>query len=173
MNLLSQYYLFKVASMVSLTPRLTSHEIAGKHTQVFIQTFADRVMVLVTQLGKVGNLIQATLPATAALLPPSIEPLQSNKLNLPEPPAAVELTPLLGSAPSAHMQTLHSLYASQIATIIWTEGSQHGLESSRKSVVVGLALAKTPDSEAGSTGQVERDLFEGVMRMVYDLLRSG
>lgn len=84
----------------------------------------------------------------------------------------MELTPLLGSAPSAHMQTLHSLYASQIATIIWTEGSKHGLESSRKSIVVGLALAKTPDSEAGGMGQVERDVFEGVMRMVYDLLRS-
>lgn len=37
---------------------------------------------------------------------------------------------------------------------------------------MGLALAKSLDSEAGSTGQVERGVFEGVMRMVYDLLRS-
>lgn len=29
----------------------------GNHTEIFIQTYADRVLILITQLGKVGNLV--------------------------------------------------------------------------------------------------------------------
>lgn len=43
--------------MASLTPRQTSRNLNGNSTQVFLQTFADRVLVLVTQMGKVGNLV--------------------------------------------------------------------------------------------------------------------
>ena len=32
-------------------------DIAGQSTQIVLQTFADRIFVLVTQLGKVGNLV--------------------------------------------------------------------------------------------------------------------
>ncbi|KAF8965264.1 hypothetical protein BDZ97DRAFT_1904150 [Flammula alnicola] len=156
--------------MAAFTPRQTSRDLDGKNTQVFLQSFADRILVLVSQMGKVGNLIQATLPATASLLPPSAEASQPNKILLPEPSPATELVPLLGSAPSAHLQTLHSLYASQIATIIWTEESKNGLEAFRRSVVVGLAL-KSGNPEDGA-GQGEREVLEGVMSMVYDLLRS-
>lgn len=115
--------------------------------------------------------IQATLPATASLLPPTSDPSQSHKLILPEPSPAVELTPLLGSAPSSHLQTLHSLYASQIATIIWTEESKNGLESFRRSVVVGLALVKS-NTEGNGKGSEEREVFEGVMSSLYDLLKA-
>lgn len=78
------------------------------------------------------------------------------------------MTSLLGSAPSEHLQTLHTLYASQIATIVWTEEAQHGLDGQRRSVVVGLSLGK---QEGDANG--EREVFEGVMSMVYDLLRSS
>lgn len=44
--------------MASFTPRQTSRELGGKHTQVFMQSFADRILVLVTQMGKVGNLVR-------------------------------------------------------------------------------------------------------------------
>ncbi|PPQ87984.1 hypothetical protein CVT25_001063 [Psilocybe cyanescens] len=155
--------------MATFTPRQTSRSLNGKLTQVFMQTFADRVLILVTQMGKVGNLIQATLPATAALIPPVSDPNQPNKLILPEPSPAIQLTSLLGSSPSAHLQTLHSLYASQIATIVWTEEAQIGLESLRRSIVVGLALYPLQE---GDEGRGEREVFEGVMHMVYDLLRS-
>ncbi len=37
--------------------RQTEKELAGNLTQVVIQTFSDRTLVLVTQLGKVGNLV--------------------------------------------------------------------------------------------------------------------
>ncbi|KAF4615031.1 hypothetical protein D9613_003115 [Agrocybe pediades] len=159
--------------MTSLTPRQTCRNLNGKDTHVFIQTFADRVLVLVTQLGKVGNLIQATLPETAPLLPSQQDPSQPNKIQLPEPSPAIQLTPLLGGSPSPHLQDLYSLYASQIATIIWTEESKVGLEGIRRGVVVGLALYKQGGGQEDENASGEREVFEGVMEMVYDLLQSG
>lgn len=44
--------------MAAYTPRQTSRELEGRDTQVFMQSFADRILVLVTQLGKVGNLVR-------------------------------------------------------------------------------------------------------------------
>ncbi|KAH9484365.1 hypothetical protein JR316_0003846 [Psilocybe cubensis] len=155
--------------MATFTPRQTSRTLNGKHTQVFMQTFADRIVILVTQIGKVGNLIQATLPATAVLIPRVPDPTQPNKLILPESSPAIQLTPLLGSAPSPHQQTLHSLYASQIATIVWTEEALLGLERLRRSVVVGLALCQRQGED---DPQGEQEVFQGVMSMLYDLLRS-
>lgn len=107
------------------------------------------------------------MPDTASLIPS--EPFDQNQLFLPEPSPAIQLTPLFGSAPSEHQQTLYSLYVSQIATIIWKHESQRGLESCRRSVVVGLALSKL-DSPEGEI-RAEREVFEGVMSMLYDLLR--
>lgn len=92
-----------------------------------------------------------------------------NHLLLPEPSPAIQLTPLFGSAPSEHLQTLYSLYVSQIATIIWRHESQRGLESSRRSVVVGLALSKLGSQEGEM--RAEKEVFEGVMSMLHDLLQ--
>ena len=99
---------------------------------------------------------------------PDAIPLSSESSLLPEPSPAIQLTPLFGSTPSEHQQTLYSLYASQIATIIWRHESQRGLESCRRSVIVGLALSKL-DSQGEIP--VEREIFEGVMSMLHDLLR--
>jgi proteasome assembly chaperone 3 len=107
------------------------------------------------------------LPDTASLIQYSES--DQNHL-LPEPSPAIQLTPLFGSAPSEHQQPLYALYASQIATIFWRHESQRGLESSRRSVVVGLALSKL-DSHEGHM-QAERETFEGVMKMLHDLLRQ-
>ncbi|KAG1772773.1 hypothetical protein EDD22DRAFT_860008 [Suillus occidentalis] len=70
----------------------TSVELEGVHTDIMIQGFADRILVLVTQMGKVGNLIQASIPLTTPLLSAQEDSL------LPSPPAAIQLTPLLGEA---------------------------------------------------------------------------
>ena len=35
----------------------TIRELNGISTEVLIQTFADRILILITQLGKVGNLV--------------------------------------------------------------------------------------------------------------------
>ena len=87
----------------------------------------------------------------------------------PAPPAGIQLTPLLGGSPSEHLQTLHSLYAAQIATIIWVEEEKRSLAVDRRSVVVGIALRK-----AKATGDEldadERNIFHGVMHHLYCIL---
>ncbi|KAJ7111539.1 hypothetical protein C8R43DRAFT_903991 [Mycena crocata] len=150
--------------------RQTFRELQGNNTEVVVQTFADRILVLVTQLGKVGNLIQATIPETTPLFPAIQDPAQPNVRALPEPPASIQLTPLLGNAPSEHLRTLHSLYAAQIATIIWTAGSSNPLEVSRRSVIVGIALRKSESSGDEGLTENERSVFTGVMSMVSELV---
>ena len=173
---------------IMLYPRQASKELSEIPTDVLIQSYADRILVLVTQMGKVGNLvplfyilvttlvthppkIQASIPDTVPLLPPPpSHPSDPNRLLLPPPPAAIQLTYLLGGSSSEHMQTLHSLYAAQIATIIWTHESQTALEASRRSIVVGVALCGR-DSDANADKR-ERAVFEGVMTMLQELLLS-
>ncbi|PPR03619.1 hypothetical protein CVT24_007736 [Panaeolus cyanescens] len=161
-----------------------ARNVNGKHTEILIQTYSDRVLVLVTQLGKVANLvcsfiglikcsidlgdkIQASIPPTAPLLPPSQESSAPNTLALPTPSPAIHLTPLLGSASSEDLQTLHSLYAAQIATIIWTDELNRKGDDSRRSVVVGLALAKVDDDEK------IREVFQSIMSMLLEVLDKG
>ncbi|KAJ7343409.1 hypothetical protein B0H14DRAFT_2660787 [Mycena olivaceomarginata] len=153
--------------------RQLSRELVGNTTEILIQTFADRILVLVTQLGKVGNLIQATIPDTIPLLPAIQDPDQPNIQALPEPPAGILLTPLLGNAPSEHLQTLHCLYASQIATLLWTAGASNPLEVSRRPVVVGIALRKSNSPDDGSLSEDERSVFTGVMSMVQELVAAA
>ncbi|KAI0707614.1 hypothetical protein C8Q76DRAFT_628244 [Earliella scabrosa] len=147
-------------------------ELEGKQTDVLLQAFADRILVLVTQLGKVGSLIQATIPSTMPLLPPPPpDPSEPNVVPLPIPPPSLQLTPLLGSAPSERIQTLHNLYASQIATIVWTMEEASVLEADRRAIVVGIALAKTtgPLNSSELTPH-DRAVFYGVMEMVRELV---
>ncbi|KAG1803768.1 uncharacterized protein HD556DRAFT_1330194 [Suillus plorans] len=137
----------------------TSVELEGVPTEIMVQGFADRILVLVMQLGKVGNLIQASIPSTTPLLSADLDEDSTN--GLPAPPAAIRLTPLLGGASSEHLQTLHSLYAAQIATIIWVEEAKK-MAVNRRSVVVGIALHKDAD---------ERNTFHGVMNHLYRLVK--
>ncbi|KAH9935020.1 uncharacterized protein B0H18DRAFT_979432 [Fomitopsis serialis] len=150
-----------------------ARELDGAHTDVLLQAFADRILVLITQIGKVGTLIQATIPATTALDPaPPPDPSEPNVIPLPPPPPAIQLTPLLGSAPSEHMQTLHSLYTSQVATVIWTEEVQEFMEAERRPIVVGLALRKSSEAEGLGLAEYERKVFYGVMEMVRELVQQ-
>jgi hypothetical protein len=91
-----------------------------------------------------------------------------NDLVLPPVPPAIELTTLLGNTLSEHMQTLHSLYAAQIATIIWNWEDEHS-PGLRRSVVVGIALRKIHEQDEVG----ERESFFQVMEMVQQLLREG
>lgn len=117
--------------------------------------------------------MQVTLPATVPLLPVTApDPAHSNGQPLPSPPAALQLTTLLGSAPSEHMHTLYSLYASQIATIIWTVEGEGPSEVSRRSVVVGLALRKSEETSGMGLTERERNIFQGVMTMLYELFND-
>ncbi|KIJ69306.1 hypothetical protein HYDPIDRAFT_79659 [Hydnomerulius pinastri MD-312] len=148
----------------------TSVGVEGVQTELVVQAFVDRILVLVTQMGKVGNLIQASIPSTT--------PLDSNALSnpsaesLPSPPAAIQLTPLLGGAPSEHMQTLHSLYASQIAILVWLAEAEELVGADRRSVVVGIALRKSTSAGGEGLSEEERKMFHGIMSTLRSLLKE-
>lgn len=42
-----------------LTLQQTSRDLNGISTQILVQAFADRILVLVTQMGKVGTLVHS------------------------------------------------------------------------------------------------------------------
>ncbi|GAW01146.1 hypothetical protein LENED_002725 [Lentinula edodes] len=106
----------------------------GVPTEISLQYYGDSTLILVTQVGKVGNLV--SLPATIPVTPSAPDTTEPNSPILPPPPIAIQLTPLFGSAPSDRIQTLHNLYASQIATIIWLAETENPLQVVRKNVVV-------------------------------------
>ncbi|KAH0583793.1 hypothetical protein J132_07308 [Termitomyces sp. J132] len=155
-----------------MSTRQVSRPLGGQHTEILVQFFADRVLVIVTQLSKVGTLIQASIPDTAPLLPaPEPNSQYPNQQPMPLPSPAIQLTPLIGSSPSEHMHTLHSLYASQIATIIWTQAALNAPGTSRRSVVVGLALKKSDGPNEEEVTEQEKELFQGVMSALLELLK--
>ena len=49
---------FQAGKMASFTPRQAAAELDGVRTVVFVQSYADRTLVLVTQVGKVGRLVR-------------------------------------------------------------------------------------------------------------------
>ncbi|KAF7440726.1 hypothetical protein PC9H_001074 [Pleurotus ostreatus] len=146
-----------------------SKEIDGQNTDVLLQYYADRILVVVTQFGKVGSLIQASIPSTAPLLVPSDAP-DADEDQLPQPPPSIQLTPLMGSAQSDHMHTLNSLYASQIATLVWL--AEETLRPSRRNVVVGLALRRTDSETIPALIDVEKRTFVQIMGVVREALAS-
>lgn len=110
--------------------------------------------------------IQASIPPTTSLPPQPSVPGQ-----LPSPSPAIQLTNLLGSAPSEHIQTLHSLYASQIATLVWLSEPSSAADLGRKSAVVGLALKKLESGEDGLS-ENEKAVFHEIMGLVQGMLKQ-
>ncbi|WWC91735.1 uncharacterized protein L201_006682 [Kwoniella dendrophila CBS 6074] len=151
--------------------------ICNVDTELLIQTFDDRILVIVTQNGKVGCLTQASLPAHIPLLPPP-QPSSTNGHSdnlhileiLPIPPPSIKLTNLLGKSPN---ETLYDLYINQISTLIFW-----ALEISsqpRRNVVVGLSLKKREslsshtideEDEGDILDDYERERYAGIMELV-------
>ncbi|EIW85125.1 hypothetical protein CONPUDRAFT_49077 [Coniophora puteana RWD-64-598 SS2] len=149
-------------------------QVNGTYTEISLQTFADRVIVLITQLGKVGNLTQASIPQTTPL--PSVEifvqTTSEGEAQLPTPPAAIQLTPLLGYPPSNHLQTLHALYVSHVATLVWMVEVTGALSSNRRSVIVGVALQPQANPSENGLSSQERETFLGIMDLFQTTLSS-
>jgi len=97
---------------------------------------------------------------------------EGERETLPEPPVSIHLTPLFGSAPDEHIRMLHSLYASQVAALVWTYSS----EIERKGVVTGIALKKPTRSyneeNDAMVSEQERATFLEIMGMVKELLKQ-
>jgi proteasome assembly chaperone 3 len=169
--------------MASATLRRTLND--DSVLDVVLQLYSDRTLVLITQLGKVGNLVRALgcsaepmiiersrhLQIQASI--PDTSPLPARgETELPEPPAAIQLTPLLGSPSSEHLQALHSTYASQASTIVWVYGFGSLEAGPRQPVIVGIALKRLPDPP-GNTHEEERAVFTTAMSMLRELLSRG
>ena len=109
------------------------------------------------------------MPATAPLLPTVSDsedaPPESEigaHSSLPQPPASIVLTPLLGATTNLHMHTLTNLYVSQIATLAW-----HSDPSTRDPVIVGLALKKRgSESDDPTLTEEERRAYFSIMALV-------
>ncbi|GAA5822063.1 hypothetical protein JCM11251_004844 [Rhodosporidiobolus azoricus] len=162
--------------------------INGVHTDVLVQSFADRILVIVTQLGRIGCMIQVS-PPPPTLPSPVPPPPSSNTLlaSLPPPHPSTILSPLFGVPPSPHIASLHDLYASQIGAIVFG-GSGRGaggmedmggmpvLASAAKPVVLGIGLkVKAPaagddEDDEGGVSEEERQTFGQVMEMVLECL---
>jgi proteasome assembly chaperone 3 len=109
------------------------------------------------------------MPDTAPLLPS--EPSQNtSEPSLPPPPPSIQLTPLFGQAPSEFAQTLYSLYASQVATLIWTAEAAGEADGGRRGIVVGVALRGSPEN--GDSRGHEQKVFLGVMTMIQEMLKQ-
>ncbi|KAF8136568.1 hypothetical protein EV363DRAFT_1319950 [Boletus edulis] len=127
----------------------TSVLVRGLRTELIVQPFADRILVLVTQMGKVGNLIQVSIPSTA-------DPNAHTSFNdsdprepLPSPSPAIQLTQSLG-----------------IATLLWlTIGGEY------RSVVVGIALRSSKGHEEGEVSEEEQQTFLAVMEGLRTILK--
>lgn len=112
------------------------------------------------------------MPQTAPLLGQPSPDEEPNASALPPPPPSIQLTPLLGSAPTDHLRTLYALYASQVATIVWTAEAGGLMDERRRSVIVGLALKKSGEEEDQGLSIAERETFHQVMGMVRDLVKD-
>jgi len=155
----------------------TEQPVQGVSTKILVQSFSDRVMVLVTQMGKVGCLIQASLPQTVPIPPPSRAPgtdnAPSTRVIPPAPPPAIELTPLLGHPPTPELHTFYNLLSAQLATVVWSseEADGNSFGGTRRPVVVGIALKRDDsDSRDAELGEHSGSRLEVKYTAIVDTL---
>lgn len=72
------------------------------------------------------------------------------------------------------MATLYALYASHIATLLWSLSEQNGLGSDRRSIIVGIALKQVQQGQNDSRvlNDEVKGTFRAVMKMIIDLQKS-
>lgn len=178
------------AGVLPIPTFVVHRAISGLPTELSIQVYDDRIMVLLSQLGnKVGCLVshfnigvlktmltagirtqtQASLPASIPLTTPRAraEPTESNDAStnllsmLPTPSPSISLLPLVG----APLQpTRHDFFVSQIATVVWwlseTSAVSGTQSSSRARRPVVVGLALKHDRGTASPYDGEQDEFD-------------
>ncbi|GAA6046337.1 hypothetical protein JCM3770_004870 [Rhodotorula araucariae] len=174
-----------------------ARKVNGVQTDVLVQIFADRVLVIVTQLGRIGCMIQVTPPPSALPALPRAPPhpiaaanpagsgpeqqkQQSGSIlaSLAPPDPSTLLTPLFGAAPSPRLAALHDLYAAQVAACVFrrfgADEAAGGAGGAPRPVVLGIGLKRTgDDGDAEGEARVseaEKRTFESVMEMVLECL---
>ncbi|KAG0147241.1 hypothetical protein CROQUDRAFT_656350 [Cronartium quercuum f. sp. fusiforme G11] len=158
----------------------SSRLIDGIRTDVLVQSFADRILILVTQLGKVGTLTQISMPMTSIDEPYELSPAvpSLNLPSLPVPHTSLQISPLLSTPPS-DSKIIYEVYLNQIGMLVLTgfgprpnpplPPSQAFGRGSRQ-LVVGLALdfaSKASKAGEGDSDK-ERIKFGSIMEMVME-----
>ncbi|GAA5858710.1 hypothetical protein JCM5353_008263 [Sporobolomyces roseus] len=148
-------------------------------TDLMIQSFNDRILVILTQLGRIGCMIQVSPPPSTlpAALPSHSSSSDSSALSsLPPPHPSSTLSPLFGVPPSPHVSALHDLYASQIAAILFEKMTRETQGMEVKPVVLGIGLKRSQDlekedEEESGISEDERETFSQVMEMLKECIR--
>lgn len=148
-----------------------------------MQRFTDRILILVTQLHKVGALYQASaplnsLPSVQRIREPTTSELQ--ELHLPPPDPSLAVSKLMGSVSSEEQETLHHLYVSELASLVFgglgTLPEDVDMDTYQpfegRTVVVGLALKDVRKSGSleqqqslEEVGKLERTTFAQVAKL--------
>lgn len=142
-------------------PVLPTHQVvrtvAGLDTHVLLQSFTDRLLVIVTQVGKIGCLIQATTPSSLSLAAMSA----SAPLSQDAPPLPSSLTRLFGTPP-AGLETLYDLYVSQIASLVRSTSPNR---DDTRPIVVGIGL-KHLSHDQDPLSDAERERLLQILDMI-------
>ncbi|KAF9952428.1 hypothetical protein BGZ72_006297 [Mortierella alpina] len=144
-----------------LINKQAARTIQGKHTEVLVSSYADKILILVSQYGKVGSIIHTSVDQQSLSSSTAASDL-----------AATTSSFLLGAGSSVSKKTqLYQVYASHISQMI-----HHQNPAETRSVVLSLALSvQEPDMERSSSAAEEqeqrardRDLFENVIELVNE-----
>ncbi|CAG8459758.1 25937_t:CDS:2 [Gigaspora rosea] len=109
-----------------LQTKQAARVINGVHTETLITGFQDKILVIITQYGKVGSLAYVTFDSLSSK---SISSFSTN--------VTTDVNFLLGG-----FSSLYQFYALHIATIIANENP-----NDRRSLVIGLALKDAVNEE--------------------------
>ncbi|KAG9321614.1 hypothetical protein KVV02_006718 [Mortierella alpina] len=144
-----------------LINKQAARTIQGKHTEVLVSSYADKILIIVSQYGKVGSIIHTTVDQQSLTSSATASEL-----------AATTSSFLLGAGSSMSKKTqLYQVYASHISQMI-----HHQNPAETRAVVLSLALSvQEPDMERSSSAAEEqeqrahdRDLFENVIELVNE-----
>ncbi|KAI9616238.1 hypothetical protein KEM48_005331 [Puccinia striiformis f. sp. tritici PST-130] len=149
------------------------------HTEVIAQGYSDRVLVLVTQTGKIGSLFTDTGDCPSSQLRARLRGRVRiggwSFARLPVPFTSLQLTPLLSSTPP-DLKPLYDVYLNQVAMLVFT-GFTPDIPSHlrtcnpdriAKPVIIGLALARLPNTTDQDVTDLERARFCAIMSMVME-----
>ncbi|KAF8930231.1 hypothetical protein EDD21DRAFT_145049 [Dissophora ornata] len=149
-------------NLFPLINKQAARTIQGRHTEVLVTSFADKILIVISQYGKVGSLIHTSVDQQS--LTSSI--MASSDL------ATTTSSFLLGAGSTVSKKTqLYQVYASHISQMI-----HHQNPAETRPVVLSLALSiQEPDAEQSPTAAQEqdqrrqdRDLFENVIELVNE-----
>ncbi|KAG0363876.1 hypothetical protein BC939DRAFT_449666 [Gamsiella multidivaricata] len=146
-----------------LSNKQAARIVQGRHTEVLVTSFVDKILILVSQYGKVGSVIHTAVDQ---------QTLAPNTTTSSSDLVSTSSTFLLGAGSSVSKKTqLYNVYASHISQMI-----HHQNPAETRSVILSLALAvQEPDLERSPTLEEEqdqrrqdRDLFENVIELINE-----